>query len=278
MKEQDELYFWLLELLVWWEGRCSPAQLMSAWQISRQHASKLFREYRQQYPQALEYQAADKAYHPTEAFWPRRITGDVSEYLNWVTQRTRSLCSPASTPLLPHEILRHPPRQVTPALMRPLVRAIRENRRLDVSYISLSNPDHDGRILVPHHFVNNGQRWHLRAWCEKSQAFRDFVLSRFRGEPDLMDVSVITAEQDEAWNTQIDLVLEPDPRLSLQQKQVIEQDYSMVNGQLLITTRACLVNYLLKSLQVHSRILEGEPEAQQLVLVNKHDIQQWLFD
>ncbi|MBE0509080.1 MAG: hypothetical protein IBX50_20580, partial [Marinospirillum sp.] len=44
-----------------------------------------------------------------------------------------------------------------------------------------------------------------------------------------------------------------------------------------ITTRACLVNYLLKSLQVHRHIVESDPQAQQLVLVNKSDIQEWLF-
>jgi len=30
-------------------------------------------------------------------------------------------------------------------------------------------------------------------------------------------------------------------------------------------------------LQAHPRILEGEPEAQQLVIVNKDDIKPWLF-
>ncbi|HAQ86445.1 MAG TPA: WYL domain-containing protein, partial [Pseudomonas sp.] len=48
--------------------------------------------------------------------------------------------------------------------------------------------------------------------------FRDFVLSRFRGEPDLMDPSENSAEQDEAWNTQVDVVIEPDVRLSAEQK------------------------------------------------------------
>ncbi|MBE0508447.1 MAG: WYL domain-containing protein, partial [Marinospirillum sp.] len=133
------------------------------------------------------------------------------------------------------------------------------------------------RIIVPHHFVNNGQRWHLRAWCEKSHDYRDFVLSRFRGEPDLMERSDKGVAQDIAWNTQVTLLLQADPRLTPAQREVIEQDYLMQNGQLQITTRACHINYLLKGLQIHPHMLEGEPEAQQLIIVNKSDIQEWLF-
>src|SRR5690625_5587511 len=70
--------------------------------------------------------------------------------------------------------------------MRGLVTAIRTQQRLEVDYVSLSNPNRQGRIIVPHTFVSTGLRWHLRAWCEKSQSYRDFVLSRFRGEPELL--------------------------------------------------------------------------------------------
>ncbi|SFX34102.1 helix-turn-helix transcriptional regulator [Marinospirillum alkaliphilum] len=278
MKDQDERRHWLLELLAWWEGSVHPSRLAEHWQMSRQHASKQLKRYNQLHPEALQYLPTEKTYHPTDAFKPVFISGDVVEYLNWATQHILPWSTDDAAPELPYETLSHPPRQVTPQLMRPLIRAIREQRRLDVDYVSLSNPDHEGRILVPHHFVNNGQRWHLRAWCEKSQDYRDFVLSRFRGEPELLNPSEQGAAQDHAWNTLVPVILQPDPRLTPAQREVIEQDYSMQNGQLQITTRACHVNYLLKGLQIHPRMLEGEPEAQQLIIVNKSDIQPWLFD
>ncbi|AOE84108.1 BCCT family transporter [Pseudomonas sp. TCU-HL1] len=31
--------------------------------------------------------------------------------------------------------------------------------------------------------------WHVRSYCEKNRAYRDVVLSRLRGEPDLLDAS-----------------------------------------------------------------------------------------
>ncbi len=55
-------------------------------------------------------------------------------------------------------------------------------------------------------------------------------------------------------------------------------DYQMENDQLHINTRAALANYLLKEMQVNTKYLDGTPEAQQLVLVNRDDIKQWLFN
>ena len=279
MQKHNEGRFWLLELLAWWEGQIHPVQLAEHWQVTRQHASKLLKQWNNTHPGALEYLPQEKHYRTTKAFVPQRINGDVVEYLNWSTLgiQPRFATDAERHQPLPHEILSHPPRHVTPQLIRPLIRAIREQKRLDVDYVSLSNPSHQGRIIVPHHFVNNGQRWHLRAWCEKSYDYRDFVLSRFRGEPELMDYSEKGAAQDHAWNTLVSVILQPDPRLTPAQQEVIEQDYLMQNGQLHITTRACLVPYLLRGLQIHPHTQEGEPEAQQLVIVNKSDIQPWLF-
>ncbi|WP_114417356.1 WYL domain-containing protein [Marinospirillum perlucidum] len=267
---------WLLELLAWWAGQITPSQLAEHWQVSRQHASQLLKRYISAYPDNLAYDPASQTYHPTSTFQPLQINLDAHEYLNWATGLNHPQPQPVP-PHLAHEILQQPRRRITPQILRPLIQALRENRRLDVDYFSLANPDDQGRNIVPHHFVHNGQRWHLRAWCEKSQIFKDFVLSRFSGQPELLDTSHVTPDQDVAWNTQITLILQPDPRLNPKQKRLLEEEYLMENGQLQLTTRACLANYLLKNLQIHPRILEGEPEAQQLVLVNKNDIKPWLF-
>ena len=52
----------------------------------------------------------------------------------------------------------------------------------------------------------------------------------------------------------------------------------MQNGQLVVSTRAALAQYLLKELQVNTKFHDEKAEAQQLVLVNKDDIKQWLFN
>ena len=77
--------------------------------------------------------------------------------------------------------------------------AARECRRVDVDYISLSSPSVRGRIIVPHSIVYDGVRWHLRAYCEEKKNYRDFVLSRYRNAPDLLEHSSNNRDLDDDW-------------------------------------------------------------------------------
>jgi hypothetical protein len=68
------------------------------------------------------------------------------------------------------------------------------------------------------------------------------------------------------------------PKYAPAQQEVLINDYQMTNGKLELTVRAALADYLLKEMQVNTKYLDGKPEAQQLVLVNRDDIKQWLFN
>lgn len=264
--------YWLIELLAWWEGRVQPSQLALYWQYSRQHASKILHEYISAYPHAFKYVAKDKNYQPLADFIPAHISQEADEYLNWLTGY-----SPGPQQQMAAWTLQPPPRNITPQLMRPIVQALREGRRVEVDYGSISSADRSGRIIVPHHLVKTTTRWHIRAWCEQHGQFRDFVLSRFHGIPELLDKSKLSHADDYAWNTMVQIVLAPDSRLSLEKRGVIEQDYGMQNGRLELYSKACMVNYLLQSLNLDPHKLEVEAEAQQVVIVNLADIKQWLF-
>lgn len=273
-KTTPEHRYRFIELLAWWEGQINTTQITQQFGLSRQQSSADLNSYNQATRKNLEYNASRKAWLPASHFKHYYISDDVVEYLNWIHT---GYTIPAP-PLLPYAAVRLPTRRVEPAVMRGLITAIRRGERIEVDYVSLSNPNREGRIIAPHTFVNTGLRWHLRAWCEKSSQYRDFVLSRFRGQPESLGKSNHTAEQDTAWNTQITLVFEPDPRLPPAKREVLEHDYQMQNGQLHITTRACLTQYLIQEMQVNTRMLHGTPEAQQLVLVNRDDVKGWLFE
>ncbi len=271
--------FWLIELLAYWEGRVNTTSLIHHFGLSRQQSSADLNAYSAQAPTNLCYDPSSKAYLPKTDFQRHFISDDVAEYLSWM-QHPSAAPAPISAPSakLSNLALRLPPRKVAPELMRGLVAATRQRLRVEVDYVSLTNPNHEGRIIAPHTFVNTGLRWHLRAWCEKSRGYRDFVLSRFRGVPALLDKTEHPIEHDTAWNTQITIILQPDPRLSPAQREVLENDYQMLGGKLHITTKACMVNYLLQEMRINTKMLDGTPEAQQLVLVNREDIKPWLFD
>ncbi|AMX01707.1 WYL domain-containing protein [Microbulbifer thermotolerans] len=278
MEDPQQRRFWLIELIAYWEGRLNTRHLREFFGVTRQCASKDINDYRDICPGNLrDYCPREKGYTPSPDFQRHYISADVAEYLNWMAGLSARALPADATYSLPNCVLRHPARNVTPQVMRPLVRAIREGRRVEVDYGSISNPNGEGRIIVPHTFVNTGLRWHLRAWCEKNRQYRDFVLSRFLGQPEVLDQSPHTAEADIAWNTEITLVLEPDARLTPEKKAVLEHDYNMEGGQLCLKTRAALASYLLKEMQVNTKMLDGRPEAQQLVLVNEDDVKEWLF-
>ena len=266
---------WFIELIAWWEGRISSSHLIRQFGISRTQAQNDIAHYQSLLPDNLQYHASHKGFLPQPGFVQAYISGDVVEYLNWISHQ--DAIADIST-ALPYTTLALPKRQVSADIIRVLVSAIRQQRRVDVDYVSVSNPDRQGRIIVPHHFVSTGLRWHLRAFCEKSQQYRDFVLSRFRGVPDLLNKTSISAAQDSGWHTQLSLIFTPDPRLSPAQQDVLAHDYQMQHGQLTLQTRACLAQYLLQEMQVNIRDINISPEAQQLVLSNIDAVKPWLFE
>ncbi|MNN62097.1 hypothetical protein D3C81_1773740 [compost metagenome] len=121
-------------------------------------------------------------------------------------------------------------------------------------------------------------RWHARAYCEKNGQYRDFVLSRLRGVPLLEGKSKNVIEEDEAWNAEVTMVIEPDSRLTDEQKAIIEADFGMLNGQLLIPTRRALVKYVLQRYQIDPTKMEPRPEAQQIVVKNLGELEPWLYN
>ncbi|MDZ7923698.1 MAG: WYL domain-containing protein [Marinagarivorans sp.] len=276
MNAVPNLRHFFIELISYWQGSINSSQLSQQFGLSAQQCRVALREYQQHAPHNLSYSNTHKAYLACEIFECLLISDDVNDYLHWLQTGQLPVSTTART--APCQTLALPTRQVAPAVMRGLVEAIKKSHRLDVDYVSLTNPCHQGRVIAPHSFINTGLRWHLRAYCEKSSSYRDFVLSRFRGVPVLLDKSEFNASHDTAWNTPVTVILQPDSRLSPAKRAVIEQDYQMQNGQLTITTKGCLVNYLLRELQVNTKMLEVNPEAQQLVLMNLNEIKPWLFE
>ena len=264
--------WWLIELLAWWEGAINTTRLTHSFGIGRQQASKDINTYHASFPQQLWYDSRSKCYRPAQTFQPVIISGDVDEYLNHIHGWQQL---PTHTNL-PMEALPVAKRTIPVDVIRPLVSALRQQQRLEVEYLSVSNPEPHGRVIVPTHFVKTGLRWHLRAWCEKSSDYRDFVLSRFRGNPELSGPPIAPLPADERWNTLVEIVLKPDPRLQPLQQEVVCVDYGMNNGELRIPTRAALAHYLLRDMQVNYKMLDGNAAAQQLVLANLNEIRQWL--
>ncbi|MCH8501522.1 MAG: WYL domain-containing protein [Aliidiomarina sp.] len=265
-----------IEFILYWEAEIQSRTLTSQFAISRQQAWQDLRIYCERFPKNCLLDGLTKAYRVLPTFCPQIVRPNLDDYLNWVANPS---CIPQFTceKTSPTASLKLPQRQVNLPTIRQLVKAKRASQRAEVDYVSLKNPNREGRIITPHSFFNTGLRWHLRAWCEKHREYRDFVLSRFRGDVELLGRSEMTGENDSNWHKEIELIFVPDRRLSPEQRAVIAHDYAMEDGELCVNTRAALAHYLLQQMQVNVTTLHANPEAQQLELVNINDVKEWLF-
>ena len=274
------LRYRLIETVAWWEGRLTTNHLMQSFGISRQQASKDINTYLADYaPGNLVYDTRLKGYRPSDSFSPRFIDGSASAYLHLLNQNhDRAPHIDGLALAYAHtQVLQVPDRSIRPQVLRPILQACREQLRLETEYLSFSTPQVEIRVMVPHTLIHTGMRWHVRAYCEKHRDYRDFVLSRFRDEPDLIDRSEHGASADEDWNAAVEVRLMADPRLTPEQRQLIETDYGMQDGCLPIETRGALVQYVLQRYQIDPQRLQDKAEAQQLVVENLPALRRWLY-
>ncbi|WP_442905472.1 WYL domain-containing protein [Halomonas sp. BC04] len=155
------------------------------------------------------------------------------------------------------------------AIVAAVSEAMHKGCALGIRYVSLSSGETEHEI-VPHTLVDNGLRWHVRAFDRHSDEFRDFVLTR------LLATSVLEQNlaqehegllHDRQWNRFVDLELIPHP--CIDHPQAIELDYAMQEGRLRVELRAALAGYLLRRWNVDcspNHAMQG-PEYQ-LALAN----------
>jgi predicted DNA-binding transcriptional regulator YafY len=269
----------LIEIIALWEGRLTSKALIQAFAIGRQQASKDINIYIKDIaPNNLEYDKTLKGYKPTDAFSPKLTRGEISEYLQLISNNQElmgqfeALSNPTNC-----QILTAPIRAIDAQIIRPIIQAAREHKRVDIRYVSLSSPTPKERIISPHSLVYNAQRWHVRAFCEESQSFRDFVLSRIIQVYDLEGQASQTQVDDNAWNTYVEIDIAPDPRLSEFQQSIIARDYAMTNNQRSFETRAALVTYFLQLLNLDYDKPHPNPNVQQIVVTNSEQLKAWRF-
>jgi len=274
------LRYRFIEVIALWEGRLTTRHLVETFGIGRQQASKDINTYNREVgPGNLVYNKFLKGYEPAGGFTPRVTRGLSEEYLQLLANRSElhRTFSSLALPLGQTEVLEPPVRAVSPDVLRPILRAARDQQRIEVDYVSLNNPDREGRIIAPHTLVWTGLRWHVRGWCEKNRDFRDFVLSRFRGIPELLGPAEYGMADDTDWNHIVTVELIPDPRLTVEQQDVVAVDFGMTDRCLTIPVRARLISYLLQLLNINTGPQRPDARAQQVVIGNPEDVAPWLL-
>jgi hypothetical protein len=255
----DQKRFAFIELMIIWEGQVNAAHISQQFELGVKLAAHVIQKYKNLYPENIEYHAVTESYITSKTMVAQFTGGSLQEYVQLIANG-ESVTQ-----------LAMPTRNVNPNLVRPILQAIREQRRLSIAYASVSHPEFKTRIIQPHNIVYDGLRWHVRAYCEKNQGYRDFVLSRFNAETpsELLDAADHYDLEDKLWQTILDLEIIPDPRLDKNRCRIIALDYDMEPSAKnpyvkVMKVRAALLMYLINRLGLDQ--YHNKPEAQQIIL------------
>lgn len=249
--QRDRLAF--VELRVRFIGEIRRQDLVTRFGIQSAAASRDLALYKKLAPGNIDYDSKGKSYvlgpdlRPVFDFPPERV-------LSWLTQgfgdgEPMRLKAPLANAVLASE---SPSRLMHPDLdvLASVTRAIHQECPLGIEYHSISSGRTE-REIVPFALIDNGRRWHVRAFDRKSQEFRDFVITRIKRPAVLKRQPVAPHEmsdQDIQWTRIVELELVPHP--DQPRPEITEMDYSMQGGVLRMKLRAATAGYILRKWSV----------------------------
>jgi WYL domain-containing protein len=270
--QQDRRAF--IEHRVFWRGRVGLADLMDVMGLSRAQASKDLNSYINDHPNHIIYDKTAKTYVLGPKFEEHYAALDPSEYLDDLLSISQGGSVPAADWIVYQpDILATtvPGRGLSALTLRNVLLACEQCKALQISYQSMSSPDPEDRVIIPHALAHDGFRWHSRAFCSKDQIFKDFVLGRILKSA-MGEKSDVDASTDEDWHQTITLKIAPHPRLPENQRRIVELDYAMKDGAAELSVRKCLLFYNLKRLGLDVGPSIRAPQDQHIVLINDGEV------
>lgn len=225
-------------------GTLSRGDLVHRFGIKEAAATRDLTLYKAVAPGNLEYDARAKIYHAAAGFEP--------VFMQSQAQVLAALCQGLGDDFVgvhhPLVLAEAPAQLNLPQLdvLASLSRSIYQNRALNITYRSLSS-GLGSREIVPFALVDNGLRWHVRAFDRKRARFADFVVNRIVDAKPPQDVEAAAHESkgaDIQWNRIVELHLVPHP--SLAHPETVAYEYGMRSGLLSAQVRAAVAGYVLR--------------------------------
>jgi hypothetical protein len=242
-----------IELCSWWVGTIQRAMIQERFGISTAQASGDIQAYLEKNPGSIEYNKNLKQYVTTsemkmvlgkpvleEAL--RIFVGGEIDFASQNENRQNAVTQKI-------DILGLPIRTAPGEVLQKVFRAFYHKKAIPVHYFSVHRGEAIWRTIEPYAFGFDGQRWHVRAFCQERMDFRDFVLGRIEKVGEQSDPKH-SNQKDLDWETEEILSFAPADHLNDSQRRAIEMDYNMENGILEMKVRRALKHYLLRSLYV----------------------------
>ena len=225
-------------------GYVTRAEIVTYFEKGLTSATRDLNLYKELCPNNMEYNSKEKKYFQASSFKPLfshdprktlvKLSNQITDGFDAIGDTTFPLEAPSQLNI--PDIF----------IVAKLVQAIINEKPVSVSYTSLTSGS-SARELVPHSIVDNGLRWHVRAYDRKSKSFRDFVLTRIT-KVTIKNTEVVAGEdklEDHQWMRMMPLQLVPHPH-NVNHPTAIALDYGMDGGELSLNVRAAMAGYLLR--------------------------------
>ncbi|MBQ4849837.1 WYL domain-containing protein [Pseudoalteromonas sp. MMG012] len=251
-----------IDFKLYFTGMVTRSEIVSHFELGLAAATRDLKFYKDNAPENMAYDNVEKKYFITTQFKPifkhdvRRtlikLANNISDGFDSIGDISFPIESPS--PLNVPDI----------DIIAKLSQAIINHKPISVIYTSLSSGS-GVRELVPHSIVDNGLRWHVRAFDRKTNSFRDFVLTRITKVT--IQAQTPSPEEDKLedhqWMRMVPLQIIPHPN-NVKHPTAIKLDFGMKKGILEVNVRAAMAGYLLRRWNVdcsESGTLSG-PEYQ----------------
>lgn len=233
-----------IDFRLYFLGSVGRNDLVKRFGIKEAAATRDISAYKEQAESNLEYDTKAKLYTVTDHFKPI-FDYRADRVLSALSLGFGDDFAPQSRPYLNCET---PSQLNKPNLdtLATISRAIYKKIPISIEYRSVDN-GLSQREIVPFSLVDNGLRWHVRAYDRKRSRFTDFVITRITNPTKAVSDAVGDHEiqsADNQWNRIVELKIVAHPKLP--HKETIELDYGMQDGVLNVNVRAAVAGYLLR--------------------------------
>ncbi|MCZ4253772.1 helix-turn-helix transcriptional regulator [Pseudoalteromonas shioyasakiensis] len=233
-----------IDFKLYFTGMVTRSEIVSHFELGLAAATRDLKFYKESAPENMAYDNVERKYFITTKFKPvfkhdaRRtlikLANNISDGFDSIGDTLFPIESPSQLNVPDIDVI------------AKLSQAIINNKSISLIYTSLSSGS-GARELVPHSIVDNGLRWHLRAYDRKSKSFRDFVLTR------ITQITILPQtpspeegqSEDHQWMRVVQLQIVPHPN-NVKHPTAIKLDFGMKKGMLEVNVRAAMAGYLLR--------------------------------
>lgn len=231
-----------IDLCAYVLGFINRKSLMNRFEVKEAWATRDFGAYQELSGDRLIYDHAMKGYRPADWFSPlyNHQSTDAIQLLSEGSQKI--VCEEGFI----HNSYSYSIKAVEPKLDKiyNVLRALNLKKKVYVEYLSRSSGKQQ-RLIAPHSLIRTGCFEYVRAFDHKSGEFRTFKLNRIISSKLVDHAPSLEQEKssDHEWNQLVTLHIVANEGLT--DKEAIEYDFGLINGELTIVLKKAMIMYFL---------------------------------